>query len=317
MNSLCSEPRRGFGTEQDNTTNMAENEFEMLVALLRDATQESAIAMLEHTTINTSRVLPNGCSLLRIAALRGHLKCVQLLLENPEAKPGDALQDAAANGHVLCLEEILKDSRTNPNHYRVWTPLFMATFKGHAACVKALLSHPDIDPNKGRRQDKESPLNEAVRRLKVDCVAMLLAHPRINPNTACSDGKSPLHEACTPKYDDDDDARAKRRTILSLLLSHAVIDVNTRTAMPYVLPDYTPLCLAVNWKYRDAVELLLRDERVSLDAARKDVLRDIDFFGETAGAGSRIMLEAIQAEQRRRDRWQRRRSWILECLVLS
>lgn len=296
-------------------TNMAEDEFELLAAVLRDGTEASAVAVLERTTIDTSKVLPNGDSLLRIAALRGQLNCVQLLLKNPKANPGDALQGAVAYGHALCLDALLKDSRCNPNHCRVWTPLFFASSKGYTECVKALLSHPGIDPNQGRRED--SPLDEAVRGLKVECVAMLLAHPRINPNTACSDGKSPLHEACTPKYDDDDDARAKRRAILSLLLSHAAIDVNTRTAMPYVLPDYTPLCLAVNWKYHDAVELLLRDERVSLDAAHTDVLRDIEFFGETASAGLRTMLEAIQAEERRRDRWQRRRSWIFECLVLS
>ena len=258
---------------------MAESEFELLVDVLKTGTEASAIALLARTTIDTSKVLPNGdTTLLRIAARRGHLNCVQLLLENPKANPGDALQGAVANGHTLCLDVLLKDTRCNPNHCRVWTPLFFASFKGHKECVKLLLRHPDIDPNQGRREDKQSPLDEAVRGLKVECVAMLLAHPRINLNKACSDGKSPLHEACTPKYDDDDDVRAKRRTILSLLLSDEAIDVNIHTAMPYVLVNYTPLCLAVSWKYYDAVELLLRDERVTLQAAHKDILGDIEFF---------------------------------------
>lgn len=294
-----------------------EGEFDVLVAALKNATDEFAVAVLKRTTVDTSTILPNGCSLLRIAALRGHVQCVHILLENPRVYPEDALQGASANGHNLCLQALLQDSRTNPNHCRVWTPLFMAAFKGHTACVKTLLSHPDIDPNQGRGHDEASPLHEAVCGLNVECVALLLAHPRINPNKVCSNGHSPLHEACTSKYDDDENDKAKRLTILSLLLSHEAIDVNIHTAIPYVLVNYTPLCVAINWKFYDAVNLLVRDERVNLDDALSDVLREIDFFGETADAGWRIMLEAIQAEQRKRDRWSRRRSWILECLVLS
>ena len=295
---------------------MTESEFESLVTALREESEESAVAILKGTTIDTSKVLANGDSLLRIAALRGRLNCVQLLLENPNSNVEDALQGAVAYGHLLCVDALLKDSRTNPNHCRVWTPLFFATFKGYTECLKLLLSHPEIDPNQGRH-DTHSPLHEAVRGLKVECVAMLLAHPRINPNKVCSDGYSPLHEACTPKYDDNDDARAKRRTILSLLLSHEAINVNIHTAMPYVLPDYTPLCLAVNWKYYDTVELLLKDERVSLVVAHKDVLRDIEFFGTAVDPGSLLIFEAIEAEQRKRDCWRRRRSWISACLVFS
>jgi len=297
---------------------MADSVFESLAAALSEATEESAVTMLEHTTMDTSKVLLHGCSLLRIAALRGHIKCVQILLQNPNANPGDALQGAAANGHYLCLEALLRDSRTNPNYCLVWTPLFMAVLKGHAACVKALLSHPEIDPNQGRGRgyDKQNPLDEAVRGLKVECVAMLLAHPGINPNKACS-GKSPLHEACTPKYDDSKDDKANRRTILSLLLSHEAINVNIHTAMPYVLVNYTPLCVAVHWKHYDAVKLLLEDERVNVDDAHEDVLRDIEFFGTAVDAVSLVIFEVIEAEQRKRDRWQSRRSWILECLVFS
>ena len=194
-------------------------------------------------------------------SLAVEIRSVQLLLQNPNANPEDALQGAVAYGHVLCLHALLKDSRTNPNHCRVWTPLFL------------------------HRVRKNAFKPEAVRGLEVECVAMLLAHLRINPNKVCSDGYSPLHEACTPKYDDDDDARANRRAILSLLLSHEAIDVNIHTSMPYVLVDYTPLCVAVHWKNYDAVELLLKDERVSLEDAHKDVLRDIEFFGTAVDAG--------------------------------
>jgi len=177
-----------------------------------------------------------------------------------------------------------------------------------------LLSHPEIDPNQGRH-DTHRPLHEAVRGLEVECVAMLLAHRRINPNKVCSDGYSPLHEACTPKYDDDDDARANRRAILSLLLSHEAIDVNIHTSMPYVLVDYTPLCVAVHWKNYDVVELLLKDERVSLEEAHKVVLRDNECFRTPVDPCSLLILESIEAEQWKRDRWRRRRSWILACLV--
>ena len=193
----------------------------------------------------------------------------------------------------------------------------MASFKGHTACVQALLSHPDIDPNQGRGNNEQSPLHEAVCGLKVACVEMLLAHPRINPNKMCSEGHSPLHRACTSRYDDDEDDRANRRTILLLLLSHEAVDVNIRTVMPYVFVNYTPLCVAVHWKYYDAVELLLQDERVSLDDAHKDVLRDIEFFGSTVGADTLVICKAIEAEQRKRDRWRRQRSLILKCLVFS
>ena len=295
---------------------MEESEFEVLLTALREEPEEFAVAILERTTIDTSKVLANGDSLLRIAALRGQLNCVQLLLKNPKANPGDALQGAVAYGHVSCLDALLKDSRTNPNHCRVWTPLFFAACKGYTECLKLLLNHPEIDPNQGRH-DSHSPLHEAVRGLKVECVAMLSAHPRINPNKVCSDGYSPLHEACTPKYDDDYETRAKRRKILLLLLSHGAIDVNIHTTMPYILVNYTPLCVAVHWKYYEAVELLLEDERVSLEDAHKDVLRDIKFFGTAVDPGSLLIFEAIEAAQRKRDCWRRRRSWISACLVFS
>ena len=58
-----------------NNKDMAESEFESLVSALGGEPEESAVAILERTTIDTSKVLPNGCSLLRIAALRGHIKC--------------------------------------------------------------------------------------------------------------------------------------------------------------------------------------------------------------------------------------------------
>ena len=46
---------------------MAESEFESLVTALREDTEEPAVAILKQTTIDTSKVLANRDSLLRIA----------------------------------------------------------------------------------------------------------------------------------------------------------------------------------------------------------------------------------------------------------
>ncbi len=45
-----------------------------------------------------------------------------------------------------------------------------------------MLSHPDIDPNRGENYGTNCPLMSAVENSQYDCTRLLLAHPKADPN---------------------------------------------------------------------------------------------------------------------------------------
>jgi ankyrin repeat protein len=78
------------------------------------------------------------------------------------------------------------------------TPLFLASSRGHAEVVSALLSAPECDVN---AEDKRfrTPLHKAVKEGHADVVALLLADARIASGLPDADDNTPLHLAVSSR----------------------------------------------------------------------------------------------------------------------
>ena len=178
-----------------------------------------------------------GYTPLHIAAERGHVRVVEMLLEDfadrgdPE---GVTLTDsdnstplwlAASEGHVRVVEMLLEvdvpqytDTGIEWINTGGFTPLGIAAHRGHVAVVDRLLAHnPNIDVH--------------------------------NPNIDGGAG-APLHLA----------AQAGRLAVVERLLRDERVDINTRRAFPgYDSYGGTPLWLAANSGHVDVVGVLLQN----------------------------------------------------------
>jgi hypothetical protein len=104
-------------------------------------------------------------STLHIAAERGHIECVKILLDsklfniNAECKDGrstkTALDLAAKNNHIAVVQLLLDNGaningayNTEISHFKGnWSPLHFAAYYNHIELVDLLLSYPNIDVN--------------------------------------------------------------------------------------------------------------------------------------------------------------------------
>ena len=79
------------------------------------------------------------------------------------------------------------------------TPLIMATLEGeghgqgHLDVVRALLGHPQIDPNKGMKSDSATALYYASEAGHPDYVRLLIGHHKTDVNKGKTDGRTPLY----------------------------------------------------------------------------------------------------------------------------
>ena len=65
------------------------------------------------------------------------------------------------------------------------TALYTASLEGHVDVVKELLSHPNINVNKGRISNGAVPLYTASRNGQLEVVKELLMDARVDPNIQC------------------------------------------------------------------------------------------------------------------------------------
>ena len=78
------------------------------------------------------------------------------------------------------------------------TPLIMATLEGqghgqgHLEVVRALLRHPQIDPNKGMKGHSATALYYASDLGHPDYVKLLIGHTKTDVNKGLTDGRTPL-----------------------------------------------------------------------------------------------------------------------------
>jgi ankyrin repeat protein len=126
------------------------------------------------------------------------------------------LWKAAKQGHIKAVECALQHATINPNQahkHTDSTPLYIASYYGHEGVVKALLSHPRIQVNRGKAE--MTPLFAAIQEGREGVVEMLLKSKGVAVNQANARGVTPLLQAC----------ELGREYICSLLLKAPSIEV--------------------------------------------------------------------------------------------
>ncbi len=106
------------------------------------------------------------------------------------------LWKAAELGCHLAVEEVLQHPNIDPNktHKETGTtPLFIAAYSGHERVVKALLSHPSIQVNRGKGDT--TPLFMAAQEGREEIVKMLLGCKDVDIEKASAEGTTPAHVA--------------------------------------------------------------------------------------------------------------------------
>ena len=114
-----------------------------------------------------------------------------------ELQGATKLWEAAKQGHIQAVECALQHATLNPNkaHKRTdSTPLYIASYSGHKGVVKALLSHPRIQVNRGKAE--MTPLFAAVQEGREGVVELLLKSKGVAVNQANAQGVTPLLQAC-------------------------------------------------------------------------------------------------------------------------
>ncbi|MBR5887848.1 MAG: ankyrin repeat domain-containing protein [Akkermansia sp.] len=194
------------------------------------------------------------------AADEGKTELLELLItagadvNTTRANGQTPLYMAAWKGHADCVRALLsvKGINVNPAHKEYeQTPLYMAAWKGHADCVRALLSVKGIDVNLAHKEYGQTPLYTAAWKGHADCVRALLSVKGINVNAADQYGRTPLYTAAMHGHAD----------CVRALLSVKGIDVN----LAHKEHKQTPLFMAA-WKgHADCVRALLSVKGIDLD----------------------------------------------------
>ena len=164
------------------------------------------------------------------------------------------LFEAVGRGDVGRTRRSLKHGSIDINMMVIaGTPLGFASYKGHAAIVRELLSVPGIDVNLAVKVGV-TPLYLAVLLDHVEVVKLLLAARGINVNLATEGRLTPLFIA----------AMEGQAEVVELLLAMPGINVNSATSDEKL----TPLFVAVIKRHKDIVRLLLDAPNIDIDARR-------------------------------------------------
>jgi ankyrin repeat protein len=114
-----------------------------------------------------------------------------------ELQGATKLWEAAKQGHIQAVECALQHATLNPNQahkHTDSTPLYIASYYGHEGVVKALLSHPRIQVNRGKAE--VTPLFAAVQESREGVVELLLKSKDVAVNQADARGVTPLLQSC-------------------------------------------------------------------------------------------------------------------------
>ncbi|KAG0138604.1 ankyrin repeat-containing domain protein, partial [Tuber indicum] len=209
---------------------------------------------------------PSGWTPLVYAISRQTKDIVHLLLSMPEncaCVNGPPLQEespliaAIKTGLVDIIGLLLKNNNllVNSRGPLGYTALEMAISLHSLPILKLLLndSRVDISSAKGHIT---TPLMDAIRQNHIQVVQLMLKNPRLDINASTLDGHSALHET----IHSNDPAS----TMLRMILNNSSLNVN-----PICHCGNTPLHTAVLIN-TEAVEILLRDRRVDINARSFD-----------------------------------------------
>jgi ankyrin repeat protein len=133
-----------------------------------------------------------------------------------ELQGATKLWEAAKQGHIRAVECALQHATINPNQahkHTGSTPLYIGSYYGHEGVVKALLSHPRIQVNRGKAE--MTPLFAAAQEGREGVVELLLKSKGVAVNQANALGVTPLLQACELGHE----------SICSLLLKAPSIEV--------------------------------------------------------------------------------------------
>lgn len=130
---------------------------------------------------------------------------LEIVLSNPLVDPNTLTKEGYnplvyISGYIESIGVIVKNPRINVNlecPIDEICPLYKSCKRGHHTTTEYLLSHPDIDVNKAREDDKRTPLH-ALTELESSWVLMnlLLSHPKINVNPRDIHGCTPFFYFC-------------------------------------------------------------------------------------------------------------------------
>ena len=161
---------------------------------------------------------------------------------------------AVGRGDVGRTRHLLKHGSIDINMMKAaGPPLGLATYRGHTAIVRELLSVPGIDVNLAAMVGV-TPLYLAVQFGYVEVVKLLLVARGIDVNLATEGGATPLFVAALNGWAE----------VVELLLAIPGININSATSDENV----TPLFVAAIKGHKDIVSLLLDAPNIDIDACR-------------------------------------------------
>ncbi|TFK17730.1 ankyrin [Coprinopsis marcescibilis] len=209
----------------------------------------------------------NGHTALALAAVCGHLKTVELLIEVEgvdtqcfDSRGWSPLIAASREGHVQVVDLLLGVVDADHVNAGSWTALMHAVFSGKTEVMKSLLCVQGIHvnailPNTGCREGY-SALIFAAGNGQLDAVRLLLEVDGIDVNASFSRCGTALVVATREEYTD----------IVKLLLQQEDINVNSSSQCT----QGSALMQAAYWGYKDMVKLLLQQEEIDVNATRPD-----------------------------------------------
>ena len=213
----------------------------------------------------------NNNTAIQIAAEKGYIEIIKLLLKdkriNPSDQRNDILQTIVKYGYTEIVKLLLKDPRVDPSDQKN-RAIQTAAEKGYVEIVKLLLKDPRVDPS----DFGNFAIRKAAKNGHIEVVKLLLQDSRVNPkdfnNYAIKAAAEKGHiemvklllqdERVDPS---DNNNRAIRYAaenghieVVKLLLQDKRVDPsdNNNYALRYAIKN----------KHIDIIKLLLQDQRV-------------------------------------------------------
>ncbi len=163
-------------------------------------------------------------SLLHLAASKGNIEIVKILLQQPTINYDSYMSNApltmaVVSGYVDVVDLLINHPKINVNKGDL---LNSAVNKRHYDIIKKLLDHPHTDLSTDN-EPNQCLLHNACGTLSLDIIELLLQYPELDINHKNNEGNSPLHVAATAPFG------GKRNGAIDLLIKHGA-DVNLENA---------------------------------------------------------------------------------------
>ena len=165
-------------------------------------------------------------ALLHRAALNGNDKVISVLIQhgaevNERGEFGrTALHDACDKGHVACIHELMRfgsDVEARDNNKKA-TPLQLAAYFNHPACVKVLIDEYKASINAKNKYD-ETALHRASFKGNLEVVKLLTSYSQCDVNAKDEDDSTAADLARRKGHNDIVDYLTSRTSVASVTSS--------------------------------------------------------------------------------------------------